>query len=1398
MFCSVSSEVCVSSPCQNNSTCVPTLDGYYCACAPTPPIFTGHHCEHLLNPCLVAGCQFGCVGNLGTQDYICQCPEGFHGPNCTQNINECQSNPCQGRKNFCVDGANGYECHCPVGYAGDECRIKVRDCSEEPCFNNATCMWAPEGYECHCTPGFQGEHCEEDVDECVSQPCRNGALCVDGIGAYQCYCVPGFQGYHCDIEIDECASQPCENNATSSPCQNGATCHDHVGLYTCQCVPGYEGINCELDINECESAPCRHGGICRDLVNGFECDCSGSGFSGSVCELDILECLSGPCHHGASCQDGVNRYSCLCWPGYEGVNCERDVNECEAQPCENGAECFQRSDANLYRLLPQLDTEFSYERAAGYLCQCPPGFTGENCSVNIDECKSAPCENGGTCEDLINAFQCSCPPGFTGDLNECESSPCLHGGHCEDLINGFVCHCPSTSEPGALPWGGETCSVSLTGCVQNPCQNNATCLPWLHEQEHRLSCLCPAGFHGEHCETPTTFSLLPGQYLTVEIQKSNRRRRETELHGPNVKLRFRSTLPDAVIFYRGSGEQFLTLELIGGKLHSRAESGDLKLSGELEGDFSDGFWHEVTVSVDERLLLSSEGQTSEVDGGTNNHLISWVPTAGLEKIYFGGAPVEFLNKTQTITSFLGCFEDLEVDFIPVLPQSFGQEQGVEMGCERTEWCQPTPCSERGTCVDLWVNYTCQCHRPYFGHNCNEEHTSWTFSHERSRSFATFPIMQTHGRNVTVSFWLKSRHPNGLVFQLQRENQPYLTLYLNNGSLYFQIYNAFKRVSGFISNGDRVFVTIQKEQRVLLFNETQRIPLVFSDFEVEAGDVAYLGGLSEGENTAPWGGYFKGCLQDVRIDDTQLYMYSGSISQKPQHANYLPRNSSNVIEGCVGDQTCKMQPCQNGGECQVLWNDFLCTCEFGFSGKRCETRLWCVHQPCEPGTTCVDLLDGYEFGQCHVRKQHSEVQRQWLIVRHVSLVLRTREENATLLRSSSHLRFFCIGVLKSFIIVKYRPANTLEIIAFTSDVMVSDGEWHRVELYASSSLSQWLLSVDGRVSGFSRSLPGTVEYLNTSVIMLAENFTGCLGEVRIGGVYLPFFEPLVENAPQTSQFFQIGALAPPRLGCSGSPLCLSEPCLNNGTCLDQFNSFRCECSPGWTGVECQENIDECSMMPCVHGVCRDLAGDYECQCPVGYRGKNCQEEVDECWEHQCRNGGSCVPSLNRYKCVCLENFTGPFCQWRFPPRECAVDLECENGGVCFEGWWGANCTCRPGFTGYRCELDVDECKSEPCLNGGLCLNSINHYVCECLPQFSGENCQNPKHLQQEGWPWLLLLSIPLASLSLLLASIAILCLLLSARRKRRSQGTYSPSRQEHTGARMEMGSVLKLPPEERLI
>uniref|UniRef100_A0A3P8T7V9 Crumbs cell polarity complex component 2b n=1 Tax=Amphiprion percula TaxID=161767 RepID=A0A3P8T7V9_AMPPE len=1208
---------------------------------------------------------------------------------CTAAADKCLSSPCNN------------------GATWEDCQDNVTTCSKETCHNGGTCMDIPDiGPRCQCAAGYQGTNCEENTDECQSEPCQNGAICKDGVNAYQCFCVPGFQGYHCDLNINECASRPCQNNGT---------CLDEVDHYRCDCAPGFKG-NTQFNIDECASMPCLNEGKCIDGVNSYECDCEGTGFVGDHCEEDVPECASDPCQHGATCLEGINRYTCLCWPGYEGENCQIDTDECEQQPCHNGGECFQRSNVQNYGMLPELSTaNFSYETAAGFICHCLQGFTGDNCSVNVDECESAPCQHGGSCQDLVNSYQCVCPDGFTGvhcevDIDECDSRPCQNGATCEDAANSYWCHC-SPPEPGQEPWGGRDCDVRLVGCQQHQCQHQAGCVPILTDYGvHSYTCLCPPGWTGERCNTSTTFSFSSEGYIHLQLP------------GLHMQLRFRSTLPNMVLYYRGTLERFFSLELAEGSLQAKVKSGKV-LQAIYAGPVNDGEWHQVTVTMDERLVLTVKGPGCEegcqVKNEGHNHLIFLQPSS-FQQLYVGGAPQEYLSNLSSRNGFLGCMEDLQVDRKLLLPQDLIREEnkGLELGCTKKDWCEDDPCMQHGQCVDMWVHASCQCHRPYYGQHCEKAFPAWTFGHENTTSYSAFNISETHGDNFTISFLMRSLKHNGLLLQFCREEKPYLTIYLKEGTV--AIYTGNHRALGNVS--------------------------------IEAGDVVYVGGLPAGKNMNAWGGHFKGCLQDIRLDHKHL-----TTEDHPEGAEvYQASTEDNMLLGCKSDNTCKDEPCFNGGQCQVTWNDFRCDCSIKYSGRLCETRLWCIDKPCFEGVRCVDLQDGYE---CLTEAIFQDNSLQYVAnssllspVTNITMDLRTRDENGILLRAESRAEVFCLGLLNSSLLVKLDSGAGAELLAFTSDRTIADGAWHHIQLTMAEPtqlVSRWRLTVDGQRAGGTFGVSGNLNFLNDTNIWLAEKYTGCLGEVRVGGVYLPLIN--VQEAPQMSRFSRLGGHEP-IIGCQGAPICDSQPCLNQGVCQDQFNEFNCSCSPGWEGELCETEINECSSAPCVYGTCKDLLADYRCDCEPGYTGKDCKDEVDNCLEFSCVNGGICLETVGTH-----------------------------------------TCSCPPGYIGKQ----IDECESSPCLNGATCLDRLNHFQCVCMPGYSGIQCESNVKEHKERIPWLAV-TIPLTTLCVLLVILVVFFLIMTARKKRQSEGTYSPSSQEVAGARLEMGSVLKVPPEERLI
>ena len=159
-------------------------------------------------------------------------------------------------------------------------------------------------------------------------------------------------------------------------------------------------------------------------------------------------------------------------------------------PCENGGLCRDH---------------FTH-----YTCDCPAGYSGQNCSTNVDDCGSHMCQNGGTCRDGVNTYSCLCPPEFTGKF--CEIEP-------------LVAHLYPQTSP----------------CQQHDCKHGI-CMDLPGSQDY--VCKCAPGYSGKRCEYLTSLSFLHNS-SHVELEPL------TVKPAANVTITFATEQEDGVLLYYG-------------------------------------------------------------------------------------------------------------------------------------------------------------------------------------------------------------------------------------------------------------------------------------------------------------------------------------------------------------------------------------------------------------------------------------------------------------------------------------------------------------------------------------------------------------------------------------------------------------------------------------------------------------------------------------------------------------------------------------------------------------------------------------------------------------------------------------------------------------------------------
>ncbi|KAM7536077.1 hypothetical protein Aperf_G00000093698 [Anoplocephala perfoliata] len=1057
---------------------------------------------------------------------------------------------------------------------------------------------------------------------------------------------------------------PCLRN----PCHNGGECEETVdvpGGYQCICPEPFGGKDCDVENPVCKDEPCLNHGICQDLPNQqFRCSCPQE-FSGLRCEFRN-PCLVKPCKNGAECfRNNLGTRECRCLPGFTGDDCGIDINECvigERSPCENNGTCFNEP--------------------GGYRCECLNGYTGAHCEALVLNCKPNPCQNGGVCEERGDHFECTCPRGYEGnrcqtDINDCKDSPCQNGGMCEDLIGEFRCTCL----PG---WKGRLCEERMLPCDSAPCLNNGTCS---NTPNGSYVCQCPAGFNGTRCEVDIDDCVgvrCENGGHCVDSQNSWFCQCPPGFGGlyceEHIPTAISAAYENGSVAYSSSFSEATSAAIPCKDGKSCLHDGRCLRSPTVVMSFCDCpiQWHgefcEIPVCSED--ACANDGQCREI----LIHPGNWsVPS---KKESYCDCPPGYFGDH--------CLQK-DCDLLR------GHDQSVPPAVYRTihtfsqaNWCSPDHC-QNGECVDLGGRgVRCHCHVGFGGNQCER----------RLRSCLEDPCLN-----------------EGICL-------------MDPGNLLLQ-------------GSDRLF-TCQCQPGFMDIREDEMDdPIVDPLASTTCGGhppppPPQPGDFCESQIPCYWlqcgpHGHCEAdqCICNPGWGGERCNIPKSSRPQPPRrtlscadspcanHAQCLPLSPTELsasngghhfrclCETALGNFTgqfcaedideCLKEPCLNGGGCENTPGSFICRCPEGFEGRFCEAR----GNPCDDtyGPVCVNggicsTVNGKASCRCPqgFSGSHCEV-----------------EDNECAQRPCLN-GGICVPFFGSYACrcpADFSGRHCERSLAFSpcsNQTCQNGGYCSGSNLMEDCHCSAGFY---GRYCEVTLNLCHQLLEINLSTDII-DSGTGSLGH-------------LLGNKQTLS------------LVAATSALLKDSP--TSPTSLEMLNSL---------------HLSKTALGPCYppgthQCLPRRISGDFECQCRHGFVGRYCEQRRDFCAEASqrfagggevCLNGGQCINHLQGiensflngsnneefFLCQCPPGFSGLRCELRTP--SCDDVNICQNGGICAVEGSRLKCICPRGLGGTLCEVDLlNECEhGGNCLNGGKCFDGPGNYTCECLPNFCGARCE----------------------------------------------------------------------------
>uniref|UniRef100_A0A0C9QZT5 NRX3A_1 protein n=4 Tax=Fopius arisanus TaxID=64838 RepID=A0A0C9QZT5_9HYME len=600
-----------------------------------------------------------------------------------------------------------------------------------------------------------------------------------------------------------------------------------------------------------------------------------------------------------------------------------------------------------------------------------------------------------------------------------------------------------------------------------------------------------------------------------------------------ISFKLRTNEPNGLVMYSRSGAparpDLFAFEILDGHLYLHIDlgSGHLKIRAS-KRRVDNGTWHDVALRrVDRNGRVTVDGETIDFNTPGDS---TQLDLDGL--LYIGGVGVPFAPLTVPPTlwsgalrqGYVGCMRDLVINGQPVDIAGYAQQQdsgAVRPACRaQSAHCSSQPCMHGGHCLEGWNRFYCDCTATAFtGPTCGKDASILHLNGSQQLTALMPEDSRTQAEEISMRF--KTTKPKGLLLATSFENSSdRLQISLEQGVARVRVHIGGREKVLYSGQGlnDDMWHSLRFSRRATSLKfQVDDEPIVRAETQLGRDAILefrtlHVGGyLHPGEDLP----HFVGQLQQVWVNGhSYLEIARSTGNHQSTHQGVTP-----IIRVT------------------------------GKFGKRNHP----VHHP-------VTFTSEHAFVGLPVLKAYVET--------NIYFQFKTRETNGLILFNAGRERdFIAVELVSGHIHYVFDLGDGPIRIRDSSRSRLNDGKWHAVSI-GRPAPKRHTLAVDDHVNAVNSQ--GSNENLDLdgilyiggveksqyaqlpSPILSRQGFEGCLASLDLSGESVD----LMSDTVVTSSLVRSGCDVYANMH-SGKK-CTHDICANHGACVQQWNSYTCDC------------------------------------------------------------------------------------------------------------------------------------------------------------------------------------------------------------------------------------------------